>query len=353
MGCDFQISGSQPDPEIRNSCLTFLQEFNAAIPAISALEYTGLKNAAAKPEKKNGKGLPINVFGDPIYAKTPLERVDHYPVFGKPDEFSSKYRSCTSPAVWSMDAFTGNFAYGVPIVFDNAAGGTLCSLHREPSFNTNGELVYDWNFPEWLVAAEERGVCTRILLYPACHIRFGTGNPFYYTMAEVLKKRFIPDLYVWADYDVDWYASVLKRIGFSLLFAKAPEKELPVLAVEAALQTGMIYYWNSETKERIFDENEKKLKVMETKGDPDEKQRKLRQLLKMKVEELEISVALEKHFKNANIQTLADLVRIEEAEMLGKIDFDTNLLAEVKYIFENLELSFGMDLDKIFNTGKS
>ena len=44
---------------------------------------------------------------------------------------------------------------------------------------------------------------------------------------------------------------------------------------------------------------------------------------------------------------------IEEAEMLGKIDFDTNLLAEVKYIFENLELSFGMDLDKIFNTGKS
>jgi DNA-directed RNA polymerase subunit alpha len=79
----------------------------------------------------------------------------------------------------------------------------------------------------------------------------------------------------------------------------------------------------------------------------DEKIDKLRQLLKMRVDELELSVRSANCLRTGNIHTLADLVRIQEANMLKYKNFGRKSLIELNQILANLGLSFGMDVDKI------
>jgi DNA-directed RNA polymerase subunit alpha len=79
----------------------------------------------------------------------------------------------------------------------------------------------------------------------------------------------------------------------------------------------------------------------------DEKIEKLRQLLKMRVDELELSVRSANCLRTGNIHTLADLVRIQESNMLKYKNFGRKSLIELNQILANLGLSFGMDVDKI------
>jgi DNA-directed RNA polymerase subunit alpha len=79
----------------------------------------------------------------------------------------------------------------------------------------------------------------------------------------------------------------------------------------------------------------------------DEKIEKLRQLLKMRVDELELSVRSANCLRTGNIHTLADLVKIQEANMLKYKNFGRKSLIELNQILANLGLSFGMDVDKI------
>lgn len=79
----------------------------------------------------------------------------------------------------------------------------------------------------------------------------------------------------------------------------------------------------------------------------DERAEKLRQLLKMRVDELELSVRANNCLKAANIHTLADLVRNHEADMLKYKNFGRKSLIELNQVLNNLGLQFGMDVDKI------
>lgn len=79
----------------------------------------------------------------------------------------------------------------------------------------------------------------------------------------------------------------------------------------------------------------------------DEKLDKMRQLLKMRVDELELSVRSNNCLKAANIHTLADLVRNQEADMLKYKNFGRKSLIELNQVLENMGLKFGMDVDKI------
>ena len=79
----------------------------------------------------------------------------------------------------------------------------------------------------------------------------------------------------------------------------------------------------------------------------DEKMDKLRQLLKMRVDELELSVRSANCLRAGNIHTLADLVKNEEATMLKYKNFGRKSLIELNQILSNLGLSFGMEVDKI------
>jgi len=79
----------------------------------------------------------------------------------------------------------------------------------------------------------------------------------------------------------------------------------------------------------------------------DEKTEKLRQLLKMRVDELELSVRSNNCLRAANIHTLADLVRNQESDMLKYKNFGRKSLIELNQVLANLGLTFGMDVDKI------
>jgi DNA-directed RNA polymerase subunit alpha len=79
----------------------------------------------------------------------------------------------------------------------------------------------------------------------------------------------------------------------------------------------------------------------------DEKADKLRQLLKLRVDELELSVRSANCLRAANIHTLADLVKNQESDMLKYKNFGRKSLIELNQILANLGLSFGMEVEKI------
>jgi DNA-directed RNA polymerase subunit alpha len=71
----------------------------------------------------------------------------------------------------------------------------------------------------------------------------------------------------------------------------------------------------------------------------------MNEVLNRSVEELELSVRSYNCLKNANIQTIGDLVQRTEAEMLRTKNFGRKSLNEIKEILGNLNLSFGMRFD--------
>ena len=84
----------------------------------------------------------------------------------------------------------------------------------------------------------------------------------------------------------------------------------------------------------------------------DEKTEKLRQLLKMRVDELELSVRSNNCLRAANIHTLADLVRNQESDMLKYKNFGRKSLIELNQVLTNLGLTFGMDVDRIMGSSQ-
>lgn len=83
----------------------------------------------------------------------------------------------------------------------------------------------------------------------------------------------------------------------------------------------------------------------------DEKTERLRQLLKMRVDELELSVRSNNCLRAANIHSLADLVRNQESDMLKYKNFGRKSLIELNQVLSNLGLTFGMDVDRILGSG--
>ncbi len=76
-----------------------------------------------------------------------------------------------------------------------------------------------------------------------------------------------------------------------------------------------------------------------------------RKKLIMSVDDLELSVRSHNCLRSANIKTIADLVRKDEAELLKFRNFGRKSLAELSAIVEELGLSFGMDVDKYLRDG--
>jgi DNA-directed RNA polymerase subunit alpha len=78
----------------------------------------------------------------------------------------------------------------------------------------------------------------------------------------------------------------------------------------------------------------------------DEEVLRVRKLLKMPVDELELSVRSHNCLMAANIKTIGDLVRRDEPEMLKFRNFGRKSLQELTQILEEKNLNFGMDVDK-------
>lgn len=78
----------------------------------------------------------------------------------------------------------------------------------------------------------------------------------------------------------------------------------------------------------------------------DEEILRIRKLLKMPVDELELSVRSYNCLMAANIKTIGDLVKRDEQEMLKFRNFGRKSLQELTKILEEKGLHFGMDTDK-------
>ncbi|MCP4727182.1 MAG: DNA-directed RNA polymerase subunit alpha [bacterium] len=81
-------------------------------------------------------------------------------------------------------------------------------------------------------------------------------------------------------------------------------------------------------------------------GEVDEEVLRIRKLLKMSVEELELSVRSHNCLKAANIKTIGDLVSKDEGTMLKFRNFGRKSLTELQKILEERNLHFGMDVSK-------
>ena len=71
------------------------------------------------------------------------------------------------------------------------------------------------------------------------------------------------------------------------------------------------------------------------------------------VEELELSVRSYNCLKNANIQTIRELVQKTEPEMLRTKNFGRKSLNEIKEILQSMGLGLGMRLDQPVAEGEA
>ena len=85
---------------------------------------------------------------------------------------------------------------------------------------------------------------------------------------------------------------------------------------------------------------------LETEARADEKTPIRNENLNRSVEELELSVRSYNCLKNANIQTIGELVQKTEAEMLKTKNFGRKSLNEIKEILASMGLSLGMKIDE-------
>lgn len=92
--------------------------------------------------------------------------------------------------------------------------------------------------------------------------------------------------------------------------------------------------------------------MVEEQPQEDEEIIRVRNLLKTRVDELELSVRSSNCLRAANIQTLADLVTKTEAEMLKYRNFGRKSLNEIGTLLEQMNLAFGMDISKYMEPAK-
>ncbi|KAA3632337.1 MAG: DNA-directed RNA polymerase subunit alpha [Calditrichaeota bacterium] len=92
--------------------------------------------------------------------------------------------------------------------------------------------------------------------------------------------------------------------------------------------------------------------LVEEEPEEDEEVVRVRNLLKMRVDELELSVRSSNCLRAANIQTIEELVTKSENEMLKYRNFGRKSLNEIGAILEEMDLSFGMDISKFLEPQK-
>jgi DNA-directed RNA polymerase subunit alpha len=76
----------------------------------------------------------------------------------------------------------------------------------------------------------------------------------------------------------------------------------------------------------------------------DSDKKRIRELLKMRVDELELSVRSSNCLRLANIHTIEDLVKNKESDILKYKNFGRKSLVELNEILHGMGLSFGMEL---------
>jgi DNA-directed RNA polymerase subunit alpha len=112
---------------------------------------------------------------------------------------------------------------------------------------------------------------------------------------------------------------------------------------DALKQSGAILKHHLDVFDNVSDEN---YEFEDEGAEVSEEQNKLRKLLNMSVNEIELSVRAANCLNNANITTVGELAMKSEQEMLKYRNFGKKSLNEIKDKLESLGLSLGMKFDE-------
>jgi len=104
----------------------------------------------------------------------------------------------------------------------------------------------------------------------------------------------------------------------------------------------LIYHFMLFSDEKITLDSDEKLATEEF----DEEILKMRQLLKTKLVDLDLSVRALNCLKAAEVETLGDLVKFNKNDLLKFRNFGKKSLTELDELLESMNLSFGMDVSK-------
>jgi DNA-directed RNA polymerase subunit alpha len=104
----------------------------------------------------------------------------------------------------------------------------------------------------------------------------------------------------------------------------------------------LIYHFMLFSDEKITIETEEKY----TSDEFDEESLHMRQLLKTKLVDLDLSVRALNCLKAAEVETLGDLVKYNKNDLLKFRNFGKKSLTELDELLENMGLTFGMDVSK-------
>ncbi len=98
----------------------------------------------------------------------------------------------------------------------------------------------------------------------------------------------------------------------------------------------------------LFSDEKISLETTETDGNEefDEEVLHMRQLLKSKLSDMDLSVRALNCLKSAEVETLAELVVFNKTDLLKFRNFGKKSLTELDELLANLNLSFGMDISK-------
>ena len=112
---------------------------------------------------------------------------------------------------------------------------------------------------------------------------------------------------------------------------------------EALKQSGAILKHHLDIFEQVSDDD---IEFESESKEISEEQNRLRKLLNMSVNEIELSVRAANCLNNANITTVGELAMKSEQEMLKYRNFGKKSLNEIKAKLEQLGLSLGMKIDE-------
>ena len=112
---------------------------------------------------------------------------------------------------------------------------------------------------------------------------------------------------------------------------------------DALKQSASIVKHHLDSFDRV---NEESIEFESEQAEVSEEQNKLRKLLNMSVNEIELSVRAANCLNNANITTVGELAMKSEQEMLKYRNFGKKSLNEIKAKLEQLGLSLGMKIDE-------
>ena len=98
----------------------------------------------------------------------------------------------------------------------------------------------------------------------------------------------------------------------------------------------------------LFSDEKIALETTETEGGEefDEEVLRMRQLLKTKLVDLDLSVRALNCLKSAEVETLGELVRFNKTDLLKFRNFGKKSLTELDELLANHKLNFGMDISK-------